>query len=338
MTTVMTETIYQDILIRDNFADTGQIPTTGTICASPDIIPYGRDVLGFEEMQQAMNRDLGKAFLTRGQPNNIYIRAKNIKPEPTHGTVEMYWAPPSLLLAPSQWGVIEAPSGGRLLPLVNGQRNQTIQAQEVCAASQAFEWMGSAAVDTNHYCLIAKVSTDDHHDPMPRSFATNVEFANWVANNPSVAWRNVDLVQKNTKTITRHLLIANLDPQPGTFRIEFEGRGVPNGAALRFTCSDTAAPVDWEGWLPGPDRQGWQRTRTDDFTLPGGLPDTGTTYTLTQDALPETAYVNATLYKVLDNNATDLERDLVEQMPAGFSSAPVKNLLRLGNYEVRVTS
>jgi hypothetical protein len=36
---------YAGLLIRDNFQDTGSGPTTGNFWTSPDIIPYGGQVL-----------------------------------------------------------------------------------------------------------------------------------------------------------------------------------------------------------------------------------------------------------------------------------------------------
>ncbi|MEU6239048.1 hypothetical protein, partial [Kitasatospora sp. NPDC047058] len=51
---------WDDILVRDNFRDVGQTPTSDPVWESPDIIPFGSDILDFNLLESSYNGpDLG---------------------------------------------------------------------------------------------------------------------------------------------------------------------------------------------------------------------------------------------------------------------------------------
>jgi hypothetical protein len=84
--------------------DSGTVPRAGTLCASPDIIPYGtvpvNDPVTF--FTNNYSQDVGQV-LTANQQNYIYARAYNYATGPQSGSIFLYYSPAALLLYPSMW-------------------------------------------------------------------------------------------------------------------------------------------------------------------------------------------------------------------------------------------
>jgi hypothetical protein len=187
--------LYDDLYTRDNLADIGQIPSPPPVCTSPDIIPWGNlpqsDPGTF--FKGNYGQDVGKDIYN-GQYNYIYTRAKNLAFGPKTGQIHLYYSPASLLLWPSLWSAnaIEPETGG---PSV------TVNAQalgEVTAADTAFLWQPPPLANPHdHYCLVSRVVTDTHPNPIPAD-GSITDFAQYVMNNPAVGWRNVRLVDHDT--------------------------------------------------------------------------------------------------------------------------------------------
>lgn len=251
---------YEDIYVRDNWSDAGQVPTVGTLWASPDIIPYGSDVLTIEEMEAAYYEgvDLGRN-ITSGAVNNIYIRGRNLKSSPTSGRVELFVAPASLLLHPDQWRRITPLNSGSVWHSLAHGGVEDIQPGQVCASSPAFYWTGpdhaATAQASNHYCLITVVDTPDHPAPkIPDSF-TNLSFNNWVASLPSVAWRNTHVLPPSSNTAGAPLTFCNLDKQEKEFCFKVSWEGISSGT-LRAQCTDQRLTFD-ESQTIKPGKTSW---------------------------------------------------------------------------------
>src|SRR5688500_2607147 len=94
---------YQDVFVRDNFSDTGTIPTLGGVSQSPDIIPYGSGVLDVATAVRTYEGpDLGQDVVLPGT-NNIYVRAINLRPGTETATVALYYCDSSVFMLPNQW-------------------------------------------------------------------------------------------------------------------------------------------------------------------------------------------------------------------------------------------
>ncbi|MER6099975.1 hypothetical protein ABT154_29775 [Streptomyces sp. NPDC001728] len=270
---------YDDALIRDNFQDTGSIPTKGTPYASPDIIPFGSGLLSFDRMVSTYSGpDLAKP-VTNGASNNIYIRAKNISTHKVQGRVTLFWARPSLLLTPDQWNLVAPPDSSQsTVPLVNVDGKEEIAPGQICSGAPAFNWQGQSGEEL-HYCLVAAVSTPLHPLGIPQRFDTNADFSRWVSETPQVAWRNVILVPGKTNTFSQALTIGNLDGQACEFQFLMTGKNVPTENSVQVQCADHRCSFEWTGSLPRPDSRGNQSTA---FTqvIPGRL-ETSAVCTLT---------------------------------------------------------
>ncbi|MFM7468131.1 MAG: hypothetical protein ACKO37_01335, partial [Vampirovibrionales bacterium] len=189
---------YQGILIRDLLDDTGQAATTGVPCVSPDIIPYGNDILSPAVASSTYNSDIGKPLsVGTGSTNNIFVRAKNLNPQVQTGNVNLYYATASLLNAPSiggSWNPLVSASGLSAVPLCDTQNPSSlnIASQDVALSQTAFSFNNVVPPGVNdHYCLLAVVNDPQYPVDIPSSWATNSAFASWVQGNPAVAWRNL---------------------------------------------------------------------------------------------------------------------------------------------------
>jgi len=111
---------YADLFSRDNFGDTGIIPSTGNPYQSPDIIPLQSGTLGWPQVQTSYNGpDIGLSVLNGGV-NNIYVRSMNLNQQAaSSGTVNLYYSKASVFLIPTSWTPISGPSGQGSLPLVD---------------------------------------------------------------------------------------------------------------------------------------------------------------------------------------------------------------------------
>jgi len=185
--------LYMDMIMRDSLADIGKVPATGTLSHSPDIVPVGTMPLADPKatLQGNWYKDIGQN-LQANQYNYIYLRGRSLYPTPPEtGTVSLFYTPASLIMWPQQWvkNTIKTEQGADTVEFGNTTFG------EIVTGSEPFSWDPPPLANSgDHYCLISRVATTGHPDPVPTSFSTIQDFINWVANNPGVAWRNVVLV------------------------------------------------------------------------------------------------------------------------------------------------
>ena len=82
---------------------------------SPDIIPYGAGTTGDAQklFKENYSQDVGRPLIP-GEPNHVYVRAKNLGAAPAAGSVRLYQTKSSMLLFPQMWqdGHLKTASGG----------------------------------------------------------------------------------------------------------------------------------------------------------------------------------------------------------------------------------
>ncbi|PZG14231.1 hypothetical protein C1I98_39590, partial [Spongiactinospora gelatinilytica] len=132
---------WNDILARDNFPDRGQTPTDPPWWQSPDIIPFGSDVLDFDLLESSYNGpDLGiRHPILQGRLNRIYVRGKSLRDGcPASGDVRLYYAAGGPVLNPQGWKPIYAENGDLTVPFVARSGSRQIAPGEICVTSPAF--------------------------------------------------------------------------------------------------------------------------------------------------------------------------------------------------------
>lgn len=304
-------TTYNDIYIRDNFGDSGVVPSSGGVTQSPDIIPYQNGALTWSQISTTYptGPDLGKAIVNQGV-NNIYLRAKSLLPSGSDsGTAMLYYSLASLLLLPSRWVSVPIPAGGTSAPLVDQNGSPTIAAGALCVTSPAF-LLTNIPTPNLHYCFIGIINSSLHPTTVPTSFPSNAAFAQWVQNSPTVAWRNMSIIPNQQTQMIRSVNFGSTDPAAANFHFRIVGRSFPTGTTITAQCTDVGCPINWTGSLPAPDPQGNQVTGFDADNVPGMFSGTVVfTATSPGGAFPSGARLSVTYWEY-PNNTIALHREV----------------------------
>ncbi len=228
--------LYNDLFTRANLSSVGVVPQQGSPSASPDIIPYGTQPVA--DPQQFFttnyNADPGKN-LEGGQYNYIYLRARNLSSSAANGTAYMYYSKASLLLWPSLWSQNQLQTSQN-----NGSTTISAPAQgAIAVATDPFLW-SPAPISDDHYCLVSRISTTAHPNPIPADFSSMDQFAQYVLANPGVGWRNVSVVDFNNAPSLQ--LAVNLTcPIATPLYILLDAVNLPTGTSVAFSCG-TSGP------------------------------------------------------------------------------------------------
>lgn len=186
-------TLYDDIYIRKSLSDQGLVPADASAgyCNSPDIVPTGTQPLSdVSVLKDNWNKDIGKDIVKNGQ-NYIYLRGKNLAAGAESGNFSLYYTPASLIMYPFKWleNRLET-SGGSTTSAVAAEASG-----EIVYTKDPFTWITGGPAAGDHFCLVGMVETPQHAAPVP-SVKDMKDMAQWLLNNPNVAWRNVAVVDQ----------------------------------------------------------------------------------------------------------------------------------------------
>jgi len=119
-----------------------------------------------------------------GQPNFIYIRARNraMHEDATNVTATVYWSPVATLLTPDLWTLV----GSVLIP--------NVPSGDVLTVSNAITWPAAEIPATGHYCFVGLVGNAADPAPAPADFLDWDNFRNFIRSNNNVTWRNFNVV------------------------------------------------------------------------------------------------------------------------------------------------
>jgi hypothetical protein len=341
-------TQYADVFVRDNFGDTGVIPSTGVPYMSPDIIPYQSNVLTVQQAAATYGGpDIGMPFLQPGT-NNIYVRAENLWPTGTEtGTVQLYYANASLFMVPSQWtqNVISTSGGISSVPFVNQSGSTELNPNDICLVQEAF-YLASLPSGA-HYCLVAVVNTPNTTVTVPASFASNAAFVTWVQATPAVAWRNLGIVANGATQILQTLAFGSDDPDSNEFHFSVNGTDMPVGTSVTLQCTAQGATFNQTVTLPAADPLGNQLAGFDQV-LPGNF-QAGLSVTATPPAgqsFQTGSTLSVTYYEYPPDEMTDEHlqagrfRTIARTAPGGTRAAVTAFLLQIGqcNFSVEASS
>lgn len=229
-------TTYSGLIIRDNFQDTGIIPSTGDRWISPDIIPYGTGVLSPSDAVSTYGGpDIGQPVVPN-KNNNIYIRSKNISGAAMTGNVNLYYANSSLFLDPRTWRAVTQPVTNNAFVTTTTTPSTTIPVNGVALVQAPFTLGG---VPSNaHYCFIAVVNNNGVPFTVPSSFSSNGAFFLWVANSANVGFRNIVLLAGSPGSAVAYTTFGNANPIPSTMIFSVVGTNVPSGTTWSANCAD----------------------------------------------------------------------------------------------------
>jgi hypothetical protein len=173
---------YNDLYIRMNLSDTGEVPRTVTGGTSPDVIPYGTQSVTDPDAFFSQNYAQNVAMpITIGTANNIYVRLMNYADGANGGEVYLYYALTKDLNSPKIWSnnQLKTVSGGNSSPVSADSTGQIV------ATDDPFTWTPAAPPTGQSYNLIARVVTDANPNPIPKVIT---DFSSYVGNNGGVGW------------------------------------------------------------------------------------------------------------------------------------------------------
>jgi C1A family cysteine protease len=225
---------YDDAFIRDNLSEVGVVPAAGgSWTQSPDIIPYGTGVMGnpAETLAATYRQDIGKEVFLN-QTNYYYMRAKNFKSGANTAQLELYYCPQSLFLYPDLWlsKQLKTSSGNSQVTAVATGRG------DIMAGTTAFTNVPSS---TEHHCLIGRVITADHPNPLPSNgqITSMQQLAKYIQDHPNMAWRNVTIVNKDVPT-AQATFDFDSGSAGGRILIGMNCVNTPVGSEVAFACGD----------------------------------------------------------------------------------------------------
>ncbi|MBB5747400.1 hypothetical protein [Brevundimonas variabilis] len=295
-----TATGYNDLYIRDNFSDTGVIPSSGNPCQSPDIIPLQSGSLTWVTANSTYAGPDQGLSIVNGGVNNIYVRARNLNTVAAAGTASLYYADASLFLLPTSWIPVSAAGGSGSVSLVDGAGSASIAAGGVALSSPSFLLTGLPSGP--HYCLISVLQTAAHPVQVPASFQTNAAFSVWVQNNPAVGWRNISYQPSGSVQLIRTFSFASINSGPEYFHFRVLGRGFVAGTTVTAQCTDQLCPINQRLTLPAPDVNGNQVTGFDASVPASFSGNLVMTATSPSGAFPPGAVLTMTYYQYPDLN------------------------------------
>jgi len=227
--TAGTKTIYNDVYMRNHLGDTGQTPSSGAWTRSPDIIPNGTALIQdpVTTLTKTYNSDIGKPTSLSNQ-NYFYVRGKNLSPGPKTAKFELYYCPRHLFLFPSLW------TKNQLLTS-DGQTQVSASApaaNDIIVPDQPFT---NIPIHQEHHCLIGRVITDEHPNPLPDNVTDNNALAAYILDNPSMSWRNVVLVQQDIPTFTNSFFL-NVGDADCRVLLGLRCNNITPGSSVAFSC------------------------------------------------------------------------------------------------------
>lgn len=225
--------LYNDVFMRDNFNDYGQATVEGAVYKSPDIVPCMETPLPNPEktLEETWFTDIGKNIVNGA--NYIYVRGNSLATkENVNFQVHLYYCKSSLLMYPGQWkdNYIQTASKKNFASgVAEGYGSLAIP-------EEPFLWKPAPLPSNEHYCLIGRVVTDDHPNPLPNINRID-DFAKFIASNPAYVWRNVSLIDKG---VFDHSEILNYEQgtlEGETYFLVQPGDNAPIGASYSLSCA-----------------------------------------------------------------------------------------------------
>jgi len=209
--------IVPDVYLRDNVGDTGIVPSTGGISASPDIIVRPAAVAdpqaSFGQGSGTENSNTLGYEVEAGQDNYIYVRMKNRGgADANNVTATVYWSEVSTLVTPDMWTLVGT------TPAVNAPQGDTL------VVADPITWAAGDIPGTGHYCLVGIL--DHPNDPAPPlPGPTDWDgFRNLIRNLNNVTWRNFNVVDLDPNVVAdpteMPFIIAGAPDRPRVFDLE----------------------------------------------------------------------------------------------------------------------
>jgi hypothetical protein len=179
-----------DVYLRDHVGDTGVVPSTGSISASPDIIVrptrVANPTASFGEGSGTENSNSLGFEVEAGQDNYVYVRLRNrsSRAAANNTTATIYWSEVSTLVTPDRWHPI-----GTTVPI-------NVPAGDTLVVTDPIVWRAADIPATGHYCFVGIVNQARDVAPLVPPPTDWDGFSAFIRNQNNVAWRNFNVVNE----------------------------------------------------------------------------------------------------------------------------------------------
>ena len=238
---------FNGLYMRPNPDNGGTVPASGTLCTCPDIWIAGTTPVA--NFQTALATDASYATFSppniyQGQPNYIYVRAKNGAATPLSTQVQLFALPCAVIQWPSKWGANAIPTDIEFQPPnppIYASNISNLAAGKVGVAQNTFIWSDpeQPPPGSDHYCLIAWLNNASN--PFPDTFS-QLDIASLITNNLGFGWRNTALQSGSSPTVQ---MLTQLDiplttpPGSRTYYIVVIPTNFPAGWQVSMSSSQT---------------------------------------------------------------------------------------------------
>ncbi|BAU54022.1 hypothetical protein [Mucilaginibacter gotjawali] len=231
---------YDKILIRTSLDEGGEVPRTGDLSDSPDVIPYGttkvEDPVSFflDNYDDNVNADL-KAT----EVNYIYIRGKDLVRGVQKGDMYVYYALDAELDMPASWANNKLKtSSGKNFVSVLGQNKD-----DILVGAEPFVWTVPNPPTGVTYSLIGIVVPAG---TVP-DFSGVTDFEAFVADNVNVGWTKVTIKTPPPPPIPKLRWQTTFNYKQGdvarTMTFDIGWNGIPIGTYVSFKAEKEEGPV-----------------------------------------------------------------------------------------------
>jgi hypothetical protein len=206
--------ITPDVYLRDDVGDTGLVPSTGSISASPDIIVrpnrVANPVASFGEGSGTENSNSLGFEVEAGQDNFVYVRMRNrsTRAAASNTTATVYWSEVSTLVTPDRWNLI-----GTTAPI-------NVPAGDTLVVTDPIVWPAAAVPATGHYCFVGILDQARDLAPVVPPPTDWDGFYAFIRNQNNVAWRNFNVINDVADPSVHPFMIAGAPDESRSFDLE----------------------------------------------------------------------------------------------------------------------
>jgi subtilisin family serine protease len=226
--------LVPDVYLRDFAGDTGQVPTTGAISTSPDIIvrptQAANPTAEFGEGSGNENSATLGSTVKPGQDNFIYVRMKNRGGSAANDVkADIYWSEVSTLVTPNLWNFI-----GTTAPV-------NVPVGDTLVVAPALTWGAASLPPDTHQSFIGILRhAQDDGPPVPSAYNFDLDdFIALIRNHNNVTWKNFNVVD-------------DVDPSDPNATLPFNIVGAPDEARKFDFEIIRALPEEASLWLEMP--------------------------------------------------------------------------------------
>jgi hypothetical protein len=227
------------ILIRSSLTDTGELPRSGDVSNSPDVIPYQtlvEDPIGFfiGNYDENVNQEL-----LATKDNFIYARGKNLASTLQQGDIYMYYSLDSKLNDPASWTKNQLQTkDGKLFATVNAQSQGNIVVTEM-----PFVWVPPDPQSGETYSLIG-VIVPKGTKPTFKQLLFN--FEKYVEEHNTIGWTKVTIKKPIPPPIPDRKWKTTFAYSQGAtarqMRFDLQCKNIPSGSYISFVSDNNDGP------------------------------------------------------------------------------------------------